>query len=55
VKTFVSFETRHLIDTVTVAELSEGQVEEVEQEEPSRTQYVIDDLAEQLTGAPVLG
>lgn len=50
VKTFVSFETRHLIDTITVAELSEGQVEEIEQEEPSRTQYVIDDLAEQLTG-----
>lgn len=50
VKTFVSFETRHLIDTVTIAELSEGHVKEIEEGDPSRTQYVIDDLAEQLTG-----
>lgn len=49
VKTFVSFETRHLIDTVTVAKLNEGQIEEIEEKEPSRTQYIIDDLAEQLT------
>lgn len=47
---FVSFKTRHLIDIVTVAELSEEQVKEIEQEAPSRTQYVIGDLAEQLTG-----
>jgi len=50
VKTFVSFETRHLIDAVTVAELSEEQVKELEEEEVNRTQYVIDDLAEQLSG-----
>jgi hypothetical protein len=49
VKTFVSFETRHLIDTVTIAELSAGQVKEIEEEDPSRTQYVIDSLAERLT------
>lgn len=49
-ETFVSFETRHLIDIVTVAELNEDQVEEIEQEEPNRTQYIIDDLSEQLTG-----
>lgn len=50
VKTFVSFETRHLVDTVTVAELNEEQIKEIEQKEPSRTQYFIDDLAEKLTG-----
>ena len=50
VSTVVSFETRHLIDTVTVAELSEGEIEEIEEGEPSRTQYIIDDLAEQLIG-----
>ncbi|MDL0133875.1 hypothetical protein [Halobacterium salinarum] len=49
VKTFVSFETRHLIDAVTVAELSEEQVKEIEEEEANRTQYVIDDLAEQFS------
>ena len=49
VKTFVSFQTRHLIDTVTVAELSEEQVKEIEERKSSRTQYVIGDLAEQLT------
>ena len=48
-KTFVGFETRHLIDIVTVAELSEGQVKELEEEEASRTQYLIDDLTEQLS------
>jgi len=48
-KTFVGFETRHLIDIVTVAELSEGQIKELEEEEASRTQYLIDDLTEQLS------
>jgi len=50
VKTFVNFETRHLVDIITVAELGEGQLKEIEEKEPSRTQYVIGELAEQLTG-----
>jgi len=49
VETFVSFETRHLIDIVTVAKLREDQIKEIEEEDPSRTQYLIGDLAEQLT------
>ena len=49
VKTFVGFEPRHLVDITTVAELDEATIGELEEAQPSRTQFVIDELTEQLT------
>jgi len=48
-KTYVGFQTRHLIDIVTVAELSSSQIEEIENNQPNRTQFFIDELSEVLT------
>jgi len=48
--TLVSFETRHLIDIVTIAELATEHITEFQEKEPSRTQYLIDELIDQLTG-----
>lgn len=48
-KTFVGFQPRHLVDIVTVAKLSSSQIEELEEEQPNRTQFVIGELSELLT------
>lgn len=48
-KTFVGFQPRHLVDIVTVAELNSSQIEELEEKQPNRTQFVIGELSELLT------
>jgi|GEM_PF-3584194 len=48
-KTFIGFQPRHLIDIVTVAELSRSQIEEIEEAQPNRTQYFIGEISELLT------
>lgn len=47
--TYVSFESRHLIDIVSVAELSSGQIEEIQGSDPDRSQYLISELSECLS------
>lgn len=50
-KTYVGFESRHLIDVVTVAELNDDQIEEIENNHPNRTQILITEYSELLTSA----